>query len=202
MVKNLSAKAKDRIEKAQEYQAQKELKELQDKGDSVGIIIDEFSKLNPPAQEAIDLIKPVNGKYRIDQQHFALMFLEVFQKEDVHTGDLKPMFANVSGMLNIAPATLKFWWGKKEEIMAKQSAVMKQGMEFISTSFTIELIRMSQALSKVDYTEMLASGKPADAKNFISLLNTLVNKVRLLTNQSTTNVAHKHQVQMVIPGDD
>ena len=48
----------------------------------------------------------------------------------------------------------------------------------------------------------MLNGKPADVKNFITLLNTLVNKIRLLTNQSTNNVAHEHRVQMVIPDSD
>lgn len=195
------AKALKRAEQVAEYQAKKELDELQDMGDSVGLTIEKFAQLEPPAQNAIDLIKPVNGKFRIDQQHFALMFLEVFQKED-SLGELKPMYAHVSRMLDIAESTLQKWWSKKDTILTQQSAVMKQGMEFISTSFTIELIRMSQALAKVDYNEMLASGKPGDTKNFITLMNTLVNKIRLLSNQSTSNVSHKHNVQMVIPDDD
>jgi hypothetical protein len=65
----------------------------------------------------------------------------------------------------------------------------------------VELIRMTQALSTVDYAEML-TGDSSDMKNFITLLNTLVNKLRLLSNQSTTNVAHEHRVQMVVPEDD
>ena len=129
------------------------------------------------------------------------MFLEVFQKEDPVTGDLKPMYKNVSDMLDIPEPTLKFWWNKKDEIMAQHSTMMVQGMDYLSSNFMVELIRMTQALSAVDYTDMLA-GSPADMKNFITLLNTLVNKIRLLSNQSTTNVAHEHKVQMVVPEDD
>ena len=79
--------------------------------------------------------------------------------------------------------------------------MMNKGMDYLGTNFMVEMIRMTQAMSTIDYTEML-NGKPADVKNFITLLNTLVNKIRLLTNQSTNNVAHEHRVQMVIPDSD
>ena len=195
-------KAKKRIEKIQEVNAKKELKVVQEKGESIGLMMDKFKSLdNPLPPDTSSLLKPINGKYRIDQQHFALMFLEVFQKEDAISGDLKPMYKNVSDMLDIPETTLKFWWKKKDELMAQQSTMMMQGMEYISTNFMVELIRMTQALSTVDYAEML-TGDSSDMKNFITLLNTLVNKLRLLSNQSTTNVAHEHRVQMVVPEDD
>ena len=195
-------KAKKRIEKIQENKAQKEMKIVQEKGESIGLMMEKFKSIdNPLPADTSSLLQPINGKYRIDQQHFALMFLEVFQKEDPITGDLKPMYKSVSDMLNIPEPTLKYWWNKKDELMAQQSTMMIQGMEYISTNFMVELIRMTQALSTVDYTKML-TGAPADMKNFITLLNTLVNKLRLLSNQSTTNVAHEHKVQMVVPDDD
>lgn len=195
-------KAKKRIEKIQELNAKKEMKIVQEKGESIGLMMDKFKAIdNPLPPDTASLLRPVNGKYRIDQQHFALMFMEVFQKEDPISGDLKPLYKNVSDMLDIPETTLKFWWGKKDELMAQQSTMMMQGMEYISTNFMVELIRMTQALSTVDYTEML-TGDSADMKNFITLLNTLVNKLRLLSNKSTNNVAHEHKVQMVVPEDD
>ena len=195
-------KAKKRIEKIQENKAQKEMKILQEKGESIGLMMEKFKSIdNPLPADTSSLLQPVNGKFRIDQQHFALMFLEVFQKEDPITGDMKPMFTYVSDVLGINRSTLQNWWDKKDELMAQQSTMMIQGMEYISTNFMVELIRMTQALSAVDYTKML-TGAPADMKNFITLLNTLVNKLRLLSNQSTTNVAHEHKVQMVVPDDD
>ena len=195
-------KAKKRIEKIQEHKAQKEMKIAQEKGESIGLMMEKFKSIdNPLPADTSSLLQPVNGKFRIDQQHFALMFLEVFQKEDPITGDMKPMFTYVSDVLGINRSTMQNWWDKKDELMAQQSTMMIQGMEYISTNFMVELIRMTQALSAVDYTKMLA-GAPADMKNFITLLNTLVNKLRLLSNQSTTNVAHEHKVQMVVPDDD
>jgi len=188
------------IEQVQEEQAQKEINDIKEKGKSIGLSMEGFSDLDVPVDQA-PLLQPINGKYRIDQQHFALMFLEVFQRESPMTGDLIPMYAHVARMLDIPKTTLKQWWKRKEEIQAQQSTMMNKGMDYLGTNFMVEMIRMTQAMSTIDYSEML-NGKPADVKNFITLLNTLVNKIRLLTNQSTNNVAHEHRVQMVIPDSD
>ena len=85
--------------------------------------------------------------------------------------------------------------------MAQQSTMMVEGMNYLSTAFMVELIRMTEAMRKVNYNEMV-EGSPADMKNFILLFNTVLNKFRLLSNQSTSNVAHEHKVQMVVPDDD
>jgi len=188
------------IEQVQEEQAQKEINDIKEKGKSIGLSMEGFSDLDVPVDQA-PLLQPINGKYRIDQQHFALMFLEVFQRESPVSGELVPMYAHISRMLDIPKTTLKQWWKRKEEIQAQQSTMMNKGMDYLGTNFMVEMIRMTQAMSTIDYSEML-NGKPADVKNFITLLNTLVNKIRLLTNQSTNNVAHEHRVQMVIPDSD
>lgn len=188
------------IEQVQEEQAQKEINNIKEKGKSIGLSMEGFSDLDVPVDQA-PLLQPINGKYRIDQQHFALMFLEVFQRESPVSGELVPMYAHISRMLDIPKTTLKQWWKRKEEIQAQQSTMMNKGMDYLGTNFMVEMIRMTQAMSTIDYSEML-NGKPADVKNFITLLNTLVNKIRLLTNQSTNNVAHEHRVQMVIPDSD
>jgi hypothetical protein len=62
----------------------------------------------------------------------------------------------------------------------------------------VEMMRMAQAMATIDYKEMV-NGKPQDMHNFISLFNTMINKFRLLNNQSTSNVAHAHEVELVIP---
>ena len=188
------------IEQVQEEQAQKEINDIKEKGKSIGLSMEGFSDLDVPVDQA-PLLQPINGKYRIDQQHFALMFLEVFQRESPVNGELVPMYAHISRMLDIPKTTLKQWWKRKEEIQSQQSTMMNKGMDYLGTTFMVEMIRMTQAMSTIDYSEML-NGKPADVKNFITLLNTLVNKIRLLTNQSTNNVAHEHRVQMVIPDSD
>ena len=188
------------IEQVQEEQAQKEINDIKENGKSIGLSMEGFSDLDVPVDQA-PLLQPINGKYRIDQQHFALMFLEGFQRESPVSGELVPMYAHISRMLDIPKSTLKQWWKRKEEIQSQQSTMMTKGMDYIGTNFMVEMIRMTQAMSTIDYSEML-NGKPADVKNFITLLNTLVNKIRLLTNQSTNNVAHEHRVQMVIPDSD
>tara|TARA_Y100000310_G_scaffold281343_1_gene301755 strand:+ start:900 stop:1526 length:627 start_codon:yes stop_codon:yes gene_type:complete len=140
------------------------------------------------------------GKYRIDEQHFALMFLEVFQKEDHSTGDMSPKFADVSKMLGIPRNTLYHWWNNKEKLQAQQSALMRQGFQYVSTSLMVEMIRMLQALSKVNYETMTEDSR--DMRNFISLINTMMNKVRLFSDRSTQNVEHKHSVAMVLPDEE
>ena len=139
------------------------------------------------------------GHYRIDEKHFALMFMETMQKENTH-GDLIPRYQTISRMLGIHHNTLKLWWDKKEDLQAEQSALVGQGMKYVSSALMTELIRMLQALNQIDYVSMM--DKPGDMKNFITLMNLMMNKVRLFTGQSTSNVAHKHQVAMVVPDED
>lgn len=134
------------------------------------------------------------GKYRIDEKHFALMFLETFQGEN-ENGEIVPKLSKVSRMLGIPRSTLAGWWRKRADLEAQQSALIQKGMRYVSTSLMVELIRMIQALSTVDYTAMLE--KPREMKNFITLMNTLMNKVRLFSDKSTQNVAHK--VALVVP---
>ena len=139
-----------------------------------------------------------NGKYRIDEQQFSLLFLEVFQ-QDNGKGELIPRYSMVGGMLGIPPSTLRQWWGKRDFISAQSTAVVEKGLGYVGTAFMVELIRMIQALGKIDYSKYLEDSK--DFKNFISLFNTVSNKVRLFNNRSTQNVEHNHHggVEMVVP---
>jgi hypothetical protein len=59
------------IEQVQEEQAQKEINDIKEKGKSIGLSMEGFSDLDVPVDQA-PLLQPINGKYRIDQQHFAL----------------------------------------------------------------------------------------------------------------------------------
>ena len=191
-------KAQKKLEQLQEHQAKKDRKDVVKQGNDIGIMLKNLDEAEHDETNA--LLKPKSGKYRIDQKHFALMFLEVFQKEDPYDGEYKPRYQNVSNMLGINRRTLVNWWAARDEINAQKSTIMNRGMDYIASNFMVELIRMTQAMSNIDYDAMLEGGS-ADQKNFISLLNTLVNKMRLLTNQSTNNVAHDHKVQMVVPDD-
>ncbi len=141
------------------------------------------------------------SSYRVDEKQFALMFLEVFQKENLD-GKIIPKYAWVSRMVGVPEGTLRGWWKSKASIQAQHSALMDKGMQYIASSMMVELIKMMQSLSTLDYRDLMADSR--DMKNMISLLNTMVNKVRLLTNLSTNNVEHKHHagVEMILPDKD
>ncbi len=150
------------------------------------------------SDEQIPLIQPRarGSKYRLDEQHFGILFMEVFQHEN-DKGDLIPRYSTISRMLGIPAGTLTKWWHRRDELKQQQSALIDQGMKYLSTTMMTELIRMTQAMSSLDYTEMF--DKPANMKNYISLMNMLINKMRLFTGTSTSNVSHQHQVQLIIP---
>jgi len=93
-----------------------------------------------------------NGKYRIDEQQFSLLFLEVFQ-QDNGKGELIPRYSMVGGMLGIPPSTLRKWWSKRDFISAQSAAVVEKGLGYVGTAFMVELIRMIQALGKIDYSK-------------------------------------------------
>ena len=177
-----------------------EINFVKEQGKALGLAVDNMKpmELNEPVFEGEPLLTKKNGKYRIDEQHFALMFLEAFQNEDKITGDLIPLYKRVEQMIGVPASTLRGWWAKRDEIMSQRATTLQQGMNYISTAMMVEMMRMTQAMSTIDYSEMV-NGKPLDMHNFISLFNTLINKFRLMNNQSTSNVAHQHEVELVIP---
>ena len=177
-----------------------EINFVKEQGKALGLAVDNMKpmELNEPVFEGEPLLMKKNGKYRIDEQHFALMFLEAFQNEDKITGDLIPLYKRVEQMIGVPASTLRGWWAKRDEIMSQRATTLQQGMNYISTAMMVEMMRMTQAMSTIDYSEMV-NGKPQDMHNFISLFNTLINKFRLMNNQSTSNVAHQHEVELVIP---
>jgi hypothetical protein len=189
----------DRLKKkVKEKKEEKVTEELQEQAKVLGIkeIVEDWSETDASTPTIVHMGK--NGSYRVDDQQFALMFLEVFQGED-KDGNLIPKYANVGKMLGIPRNTLHDWWRKREEIQAQQSTLMSKGMDYISTGMMVEMIRMLKSLGNVDYDDMIHNS--SDMKNFIQLMNMMTNKIRLFTNQSTSNVAHAHQVEMVIPED-
>mgnify|MGYP003146716368 CR=1 FL=1 len=194
------AKAEKIKQKVNLAKNENEINFVQEQGKALGLAVDNMKpmELNEPVFEGEPLLLKKGGKYRIDEQYFALMFLEAFQNEDKVTGDLVPLFNRVEQMIGIPKSTLRDWWAKKEEIMSQRTTVLQQGLNYISTAMMMEMMRMTQAMATIDYSE-LVSGKPQDMHNFISLFNTLINKFRLMNNQSTSNVAHQHEVELVIP---
>ena len=177
-----------------------EINFVKEQGKALGLAVDNMKpmELNEPVFEGEPLLTKKNGKYRIDEQHFALMFLEAFQNEDKITGDLIPLYKRVEQMIGVPASTLRGWWAKRDEIMSQRATTLQQGMNYISTAMMVEMMRMTQAMATIAYSEMV-NGKPQDMHNFISLFNTLINKFRLMNNQSTSNVAHQHEVELVIP---
>lgn len=172
------------------------------KGDDPKKLLRNLTKLEQEKSNSSDdipiFVPQKEGKYRIDEKHFAIMFMEVFQREDEKTGDFIPKYKNVENMLGIPRNTLKGWWLKRLELQTQQSALIDKGMKYISTALMVELIRMIQALNTLDYKDMFDN--PREFKNYITLLNTMMNKVRLFSERSTSNVEHK--VALVIPEDD
>jgi len=181
---------------------EKEVEGIKEQGKTFGLMLGNMKStaLDEPVFEGTPLLERKNGKYRIDEQHLALMFLEAFQNEDKASGELKPLFTRVEEMIGIPKSTLISWWNKKDDIMAQRTTTMTQGLNYISTAMMVEMMRMTQAMATLDYRELL-NGKPQDMHNFISLFNTLINKFRLMNNQSTSNVAHQHEVELVLPNE-
>ena len=195
-------KADKIIDQLTKDKGDKELSEVLEQAQSIGISPPHAQHLLKTALEEDDVepLLPVkNGKYRIDEKHFAIMFMDVFQQENFATGSIIPRYSMVGKLLGIPANTLRDWWASKESILAQQSTMMNRGMDYLSSALMIESMRMSQALSQIDYTKCFENSK--DMKNFISLFNTLMNKLRLFSNRSTSNVDHQHNggVEMILP---
>ena len=132
--------------------------------------------------------------YKLDDKILAIMFMEAFQQD--HKGEMKPKFAMVGRWFGYSRKNMQSWWEKRKEILKQKNAITEQAMNVVQLRLTTELLRMTDTLSRKNYDEM------AD-KDFVMLLNTVINKVRLMTNLSTQNVEHKHDggVRLVMPKD-
>ena len=75
-----------------------------DQAKSLGVKLPDESDLS-----YAPLFQTKKGQYRIDEKHFALMFMETMQKENTE-GDLIPRYQVISRMLGIHHNTLKNWW--------------------------------------------------------------------------------------------
>ena len=130
--------------------------------------------------------------YKLDDKILAILFMEAFQQE--HKGEMKPKFAMVGRWFGYSRNNMMSWWENSNEILKQKTAITEQAMNVVQLRMTTELLRMTDTLSRKNYDEM------AD-KDFIMLLNTVINKVRLMTNLSTQNVEHKHGggVNLVMP---
>ena len=132
------------------------------------------------------------GRYRLDDKLLVLLFLEAFQSD--FKGKMTPNYELVSRWFGYPSNTIKKWWANRDKIQKQKSAITDQVMEVVHLRLSSELLRMTETLSKEDYDNMKDN-------DFVNLFNTLINKIRLMSNLSTNNVEHKHQggVQLVMP---
>ena len=132
------------------------------------------------------------GRYRLDDKLLVLLFLEAFQSD--FKGKMTPNYELVSRWFGYPSNTIKNWWANRDKIQKQKSAITDQVMEVVHLRLSSELLRMTETLSKKDYDSMKDN-------DFVNLFNTLINKIRLMSNLSTNNVEHKHQggVQLVMP---
>ena len=107
---------------------------------------------------------------------------------------MTPNYELVSRWFGYPSNTIKKWWANRDKIQKQKSAITDQVMEVVHLRLSSELLRMTETLSKKDYDNMKDN-------DFVNLFNTLINKIRLMSNLSTNNVEHKHQggVQLVMP---
>jgi len=198
-------KAKTILRKNREVELEQDVKDLQ----SVGLL--QNVENDKPAKEILEDIKLAeeedvilydndssfvkkmrSGGYKLDDKVLAIMFMEAFQQE--HRGEMKPKFAMVGKWFGYDRCNMIRWWNQRKEILKQKNAITEQAMNVVQLRLTTELLRMTDTLSRKNYDEM------AD-KDFVALLNTVINKVRLMTNLSTQNVEHKHNggVSLVMP---
>ena len=135
------------------------------------------------------------GRYRLDDKLLVILFLEAFQ--DDHNGKMTPKYELVSRWFGYPSNTIKKWWAGRDKIQKQKSAITDQVLEVVHLRLSSELLRMTETLSRKDYGAMKDN-------DFVNLFNTLINKIRLMSNLSTNNVEHKHQggVQLVMPQEN
>ena len=135
------------------------------------------------------------GRYRLDDKLLVILFLEAFQ--DDHNGKMTPKYELVSRWFGYPSNTIKKWWAGRDKIQKQKSAITDQVLEVVPLRLSAELLRMTATLSRKDYGAMKDN-------DFVNLFNTLINKIRLMSNLSTNNVEHKHQsgVQLVMPQEN
>ena len=85
------------IRRVAEAKSEKEIEKVKEQGKTFGLVLEKMKplELDEPVFDGVPLLERKNGKYRIDEQHLALMFLESFQNEDTATGELKPLFTHL-----------------------------------------------------------------------------------------------------------
>ena len=137
--------------------------------------------------------KEDNGRYNPSQRMFAVMLLDCDKKE--RKGIETPQYKHYSDMLGIPLTTLKHWYADKEHIFKESSAIAQGVIQTTQMQIALSLPSIYNKL-----LESLDSGNMKDSDK-INLFREAVNKMRLLGNQSTSNVEHRGEVQFspVVP---
>ena len=193
-------------QKSKSHRQDKELREAVARSKELGLPVRDIPKdknamdhlnhmMNSEPMELSALERKGRGKYRLDDKILAIMFLEAFQKDI--DGVMTPKFSMVASLLSFPKQTLHDWWKSREDIVSQKSTIVAKGFEYTQVKLMLELMRMTESLSRKNYDDM-------KDKDLINLLNTIINKVRLLGNLSTSNVEHLHKggVAMVLPKEE
>ena len=127
-----------------------------------------------------DTQKGDNGRYNPSQKIFALMMLEGDTRD--RAGIEVPRYKHYSEILNIPLTTLKNWYSLKERIYKENALIAKGVIQATQTKLAISLPAIFDKLM-----ESLNSGDMKDSDK-INLFRETANKMRLLSNQSTSNI--------------
>jgi hypothetical protein len=133
------------------------------------------------------------GRYPLDTKVLAILFMEGTQKQ---VDDIMiPAYTTVGRMMGLDPKTLSNWWKNRKDIVA-QSDTMTQRLE----KYT--LLQLSIIVHKLTNQMMNLKLDDVKPKDLTNMFSTVFNKLRLLQNRSTSNVAQKHVVDSVLPGGE
>jgi hypothetical protein len=122
--------------------------------------------------------------YSIATKAEAIFLMEIIQRE-TDEGELVPRYVTVGNLLGIPRRTIRAWWDKREMIKKVSDGVSEKLGDIVLKKLEIEVLRMTVAMSKMNYDEM-------SAKDFFTAFKTVLMQYRILSGQSTANVAHDH----------
>ena len=127
-----------------------------------------------------DTQKGENGRYNPSQKIFALMILEGDKKD--RAGVDVPRYKHYSELLNIPIATLAHWYKDKDHIYKENVAITNSVIQATQTKIAMSIPSIYNSL-----LESLNGGKMKDSDK-INFFREAINKMRLLSNRSTSNI--------------
>jgi hypothetical protein len=152
-------------------------------------ILDEMSASIPEFWEKDEK----TGRYPLDTKVLAILFMEGTQKQV--DDEMVPSYSVVGRMMGLDPKLLSRWWKQRKDIVA-QSDTMTQRLE----KYT--MLQLSIIVHKLTNQMMHLNLNDIKPKDLTVMFSTVFNKLRLLQNRSTSNVAQKHIVDSPLPGGD